>query len=215
MAKQRGLTMNSLQEIKNAITTCNRCRLHAYRTNPVPGDGLFDADIMFVGEAPGLEEDKQGLPFVGRAGQLLDKFLTRAAVRRNMVFITNIIKCRPPGNRDPDSGELMACAPFLRDQIKSIRPHVIVTLGRFSGCYLSLQFTTMGELAKCSDLAYNVDGVRIPIVALYHPAYLLRQGNGKSPKARKIFNNFLRGIERSKELAQWNPWHGIENDPAP
>ncbi|MCU0519108.1 MAG: uracil-DNA glycosylase [Anaerolineae bacterium] len=122
-------TLNALHA---QIRACTACPLHRGRTNAVPGDGPADALIMFVGEAPGFHEDQQGVPFVGAAGRLLNELLEKSGIARRQVFITNVIKCRPPGNRDPEVDEVTACKHFLDSQIEIIAPKVIVTLGRHS-----------------------------------------------------------------------------------
>ncbi len=122
----------ALKAVHEKILSCTLCPLHMGRTHAVPGDGPVDATIMFIGEAPGFYEDQQGLPFVGAAGRLLNELLAKIGVDRKQVFITNVIKCRPPGNRDPHPSEVEACKPYLDQQIEIINPRVIVTLGRYS-----------------------------------------------------------------------------------
>ncbi len=121
-----------LRQIEEEIRRCTRCRLHTGRTHAVPGEGRPDALVMFIGEAPGYYEDKQGRPFVGAAGRYLNSLLQKSGLRREDVFITNIVKCRPPNNRDPLPDEIRACSPFLDRQIEIVNPRVIVTLGRFA-----------------------------------------------------------------------------------
>ena len=122
----------SLEEIRAEMGDCRRCKLYGGRTRLVFGDGAANARLMFVGEAPGADEDQQGVPFVGAAGQLLNRMLTNLGLRREEVYIANILKSRPPGNRDPEPDEIAACLPFLDKQIKAIRPRVIVILGRIA-----------------------------------------------------------------------------------
>ncbi len=122
----------ALDALHAEIRQCKRCPLHVGRTHAVPGDGPLDAHIMFVGEAPGFHEDQQGIPFVGAAGKFLNELLDQAGIDRDKVFIGNIIKCRPPSNRDPQINEVTACQPYLERQIELICPQVIVTLGRHS-----------------------------------------------------------------------------------
>ncbi|HMM43211.1 MAG TPA: uracil-DNA glycosylase, partial [Thermomicrobiales bacterium] len=121
-----------LDEVAAMVRQCTRCELCRGRTHAVPGHGAVDAEIMFIGEAPGWNEDKQGLPFVGAAGQFLNELLASINLDRNSVFITNVVKCRPPGNRDPLPDEIAACYPYLETQIDTIDPLLIVTLGRYS-----------------------------------------------------------------------------------
>jgi len=122
----------SLDEIAEEVRACVKCRLSETRTNAVPGDGSTAASVLFIGEGPGKNEDEQGLPFVGRAGQMLNRVLAEAPLAREDVFITNVVKCRPPGNRDPELDEVTACMPYLKAQIALLNPRVIVTLGRHS-----------------------------------------------------------------------------------
>ena len=124
--------MNSLDEVAQAVRSCTDCPLHRGRTNAVPGEGSPSADVMFIGEGPGFHEDRQGRPFVGPAGQLLEGLLASIGTNRDEVFIANMVKCRPPDNRDPEPSEIAACGKFLERQIELINPRLIVTLGRFS-----------------------------------------------------------------------------------
>lgn len=158
-----------LDEIAAEIRVCTRCELHRTRTNSVPGEGPADARIMFIGEAPGWNEDQQGRPFVGAAGKFLEELLGAAGLKRSDVFITNVVKSRPPGNRDPLPDEIAACAPFLQRQIDTIDPDVIVTLGRFS---MAKWFP--GERISRIHGQPKKDGKRL-IVPMYHPAAALHQ----------------------------------------
>lgn len=124
--------MTELSDLADQIRVCTLCRLSQSRTNAVPGEGREDAQVMFIGEAPGFHEDRLGRPFVGAAGQKLDELLERVGLKRANVYITNVVKCRPPANRDPEPDEIEACRPYLDKQIELIRPRLIVTLGRFS-----------------------------------------------------------------------------------
>jgi uracil-DNA glycosylase len=127
-----GEKMDSLEEIAQLVHRCTDCVLHESRTIAVPGDGDANADIMFIGEGPGYQEDRQGKPFVGPAGRFLDELLASIGLKREQVFITNMVKCRPPQNRDPQPSEMLACSKYLNRQIELINPKLIVTLGRFS-----------------------------------------------------------------------------------
>ena len=160
---------DSLDSVAAEVRVCPLCELSRTRTNAVPGDGAAHARILFIGEGPGWNEDKQGKPFVGPAGKFLDELLTIAGVSREDVFITNVVKCRPPGNRDPLPDEIAACAPYLDRQIAMIDPEVVVTLGRFS---MARWFP--GE--RISKIHGNPkrDGKRL-IVPMYHPAAALHQ----------------------------------------
>ena len=163
-----------LNELKDICASCEKCELSKTRTNCVFGVGNPDADLMFVGEAPGEQEDLSGVPFVGRAGQLLDKFLEAVEIPREKVYIANILKCRPPQNRDPLPAEEDACIDYLREQVRLIRPKVIVCLGRVSAMRLikpDFRITKEhGEWFKKGDYL---------MTAVYHPAYLLRDPRKK------------------------------------
>ena len=165
----------SLAGICENLGDCTRCKLHGLgRQKIVFGVGNPNADLMFVGEAPGADEDKQGEPFVGRAGQLLTKIIEAIDLRREDVYIANLIKCRPPGNRNPEPDEMDQCEPFLLRQIDSIRPKVIVALGKFAAQSL-LQTTDPITRIRGREYPYR-DAILVPT---YHPAYLLRQPSAK------------------------------------
>jgi uracil-DNA glycosylase family 4 len=159
----------TLDEIRAEMGDCRRCKLYKGRTNLVFGEGRPDADLMFVGEAPGADEDQQGRPFVGAAGQLLDRMLTRLGLRRDEVYIANVLKSRPPGNRDPEADEIAACLPFLKKQIAALRPRVIVTLGRIAAHAL---LGTKEPLTRLRGRWQQYDHIRV--MPTFHPSYLLR-----------------------------------------
>ncbi|GAB4280158.1 MAG: hypothetical protein Kow0056_14230 [Coriobacteriia bacterium] len=159
---------STLEELRSHIGDCDRCGLAGARTNLVFGVGDPDADLMFIGEAPGKNEDLQGEPFVGAAGKLLDELLATIGLRRSQVYIANVLKCRPPGNRDPRPEEIQACTPFLEEQIRLIDPAVIVTLGNFATKFV-LQ-TTRGITGLRGRL-FRVGGRRV--VPVFHPAAAL------------------------------------------
>ncbi len=157
--------------LREAILGCTRCGLCQSRTQAVPGVGNREADLLVIGEAPGQEEDRQGEPFVGRAGQLLDRMLAAIGQDRGTVFITNVLKCRPPKNRDPAPEEVHACAPYLRRQIELIAPRAILSVGRVSAQNLLETSTPLGRLRG----QWHRYGPReTPLRVTYHPAYLLR-----------------------------------------
>jgi uracil-DNA glycosylase family 4 len=164
----------ALEVVANEVRTCTRCRLHETRTNAVPGEGNPDTEVVFVGEGPGFHEDRQGRPFVGRAGELLTKFLTTLRWRRDEVFITNIVKCRPPDNRDPEPDEIATCAPYLRRQLEILDPALVVTLGRHS----LARFMPGERISQAHGTVRPVDpasGASSALAfALYHPAAALR-----------------------------------------
>lgn len=159
----------ALTQIAEEIRVCTRCELHRTRTKSVPGEGPADARVMLIGEAPGWNEDQQGRPFVGAAGKFLEELLGRAGMSRGEVFITNVVKSRPPGNRDPLPDEIAACAPFLERQIEVIDPDVIVTLGRFS----MARWFPGERISRIHGQPKQV-GRRL-IVPMYHPAAALHQ----------------------------------------
>lgn len=157
-----------LDQLDKVVGQCRKCRLWRTASHPVPGEGSKDAMIMFIGEAPGFHEDKSGRPFVGRAGQLLDKLLSRIGLRREDVFITNVLKHRPPDNRGPNKDEIRTCLPYLQRQIQIINPKVIVPLGRYA---LEI-FVKDQTITKTHGQALKV-GERT-IFPVYHPAAALR-----------------------------------------
>lgn len=158
-----------LEGLERFLDGCTRCRLSEKRNEVVFGEGGDRSRVMFVGEGPGAEEDRTGRPFVGQAGKLLDRIILAMGMDRNQVYIANVVKCRPPGNRDPKDDEIAACSAFLDRQIELIRPEVIIALGRFAANRLTGTEKTLGALrGKWS----RYKGV--PLVATYHPAYLLR-----------------------------------------
>ena len=162
-----------LSLIAEKIAVCKRCPLHLNRTNPVPGEGDCASRIMLIGEAPGRNEDLEGRPFVGRAGSLLEELLKSIGLDRKDVFITNVVKCRPPRNRDPRPEEITACLPFLVEQIKIIQPRVIITLGRHAGSTIfrlaGLRWSSMHRLHG-TPFERSVAGVRTVIIPTFHPA---------------------------------------------
>ncbi|MCY3804245.1 MAG: uracil-DNA glycosylase [Gammaproteobacteria bacterium] len=165
-----------LDELRNVVAACTLCALHRGRTQTVFGTGNPRADWLVVGEAPGFEEDRQGEPFVGRAGQLLTKMLRAINLAREEVFIANILKCRPPDNRDPQPQEIGHCLSYLRQQIELIQPKIILAMGRIAAQTLLDTHTSIGRLRGSEH--YYAD-TRIPVVVTYHPAYLLRSPQQK------------------------------------
>ena len=163
--------MSSLTELNAEIERCKICDLARHRTKVVPGEGPENAKLLFIGEAPGWNEDQTGRPFVGSAGQYLDQLIASIGYKRNQVYICNVIKCRPPENRDPLPGEMQACSKWLERQLELIKPRVIVTLGRYS---MSKYFP--GEsISKVHGRSKRIGN--IIYFAMYHPAAALHQGN--------------------------------------
>lgn len=172
--------IENLETIRGDLKNCKRCKLSPTRKNIVFGSGNPSADLLFVGEAPGADEDEQGLPFVGRAGQLLTKIIEAIGMRREEVFICNILKCRPPGNRNPETDEIAACEKFLFRQIDSVKPKVICALGAFSAKTL---LRTNEPISRLRGHLVDYRGAKL--MATFHPAYLLRNPNEK----RKVWED--------------------------
>lgn len=187
-----------LREVAEQTAVCTRCKLHFSRKNAVPGNGDPHSSIMFIGEGPGFYENEQGLPFVGAAGKFLDELLAEAGLAREGVFITNVVKCRPPGNRDPQIEELDACKPYLERQIAAINPDMIVTLGRISMSY----FVSNGKISSIHGHSFWSNGRMV--VPMYHPAAALHQ-----PSLREVvkrdFAELPVLIEKAKETRENNP----------
>ena len=163
--------LSAWEVLEKQVSACSRCTLHENRTQTVFGTGNRNADLMVIGEAPGADEDKQGEPFVGRAGLLLNEMLFAAGYQRADVFIANILKCRPPANRDPSAEEIACCQPYLKQQIELIQPKLILAVGRIAAHGL-LQTTT--QLGRLRATVHSYGETKIPLVVTYHPAYLLR-----------------------------------------
>lgn len=160
----------SLEALHRMIRSCTRCPLHKTRRQSVPGEGSQHPVILFIGEGPGEQEDREGRPFVGKAGQLLDRLIQRMGHSRESVFIGNIVKCRPPGNRDPNDSEVEACVPYLHQQIGLLSPRVIVCLGKVAANRL---LGTNTAISRMRGRVLSYQG--IPVVPTYHPSYILHQ----------------------------------------
>ena len=168
-------TAVELEAIADEVRRCRRCELGSLRTNAVPGEGNPNARILFVGEGPGADEDAQGRPFVGRAGQLLDRVITAMGLKRSDVFIGNILKCRPPGNRDPRPDEIINCLPYLQKQIELINPEIIVAMGAHAARTLLDTNKPIGQLrGKFHEYYAGMATAPIKLMPTYHTAYLLR-----------------------------------------
>lgn len=182
-AAPAGSSTMTLENIRQDLGDCQRCKLARARSRIVFGSGNPAARLVFVGEAPGFEEDRQGLPFVGRAGQLLTKIIESIDLKREDVYICNVLKCRPPNNRNPEPDEVETCSPFLRDQLAAIRPKIVCCLGTFAAQ------TVLGmrdPISKLRGRFYDVDGVLY--IATFHPAYLLRNPE----KKREVWDDMKR-----------------------
>ncbi len=179
---------SELDEVARDIRQCTKCPLHESKKNYVPGEGCPNPDIVFIGEGPGETEDNFGRPFIGKAGQLLDKLIARMGHSRKTVFIGNIVKCRPPNNRDPLKKEVNACMPYLVRQLAILRPKVIVCLGKVAmNNLLDVDYSIMRERGKL----FEFQG--IPVIPTFHPSYILHQ-KGKEAVSR----------------AKWDMWHDME-----
>ncbi len=190
-----------LNQVAKEVTVCEKCVLHHSRKKAVPGEGPANAEIMFIGEGPGFYENEQGRPFVGQAGQFLDQLLAQAGLKRPEVWIGNVVKCRPPGNRDPQPEELSACDEYLERQIKAINPSIIITLGRYSmgkfmpGAKIS---TVHGQMRKIGDRY---------VIAMFHPAAALHQASLKPAiladfaKLPQLLEQARKGLGRSGPAA--------------
>ncbi len=177
------------RRIAEAVRSCRACPLHRTRTNAVPGEGNLDADVMLVGEAPGRTEDEQGRPFVGAAGQLLNELLERAGMPRQTVYITNVVKCRPPNNRTPTEEEVASCIGYLKDEIRLVRPRVIVALGNTAG---SAIFSLAGlrwrgaTAERGRQVRATLEGLEVVVLPTYHPAAALYKPDLKDSLANDL-----------------------------
>jgi DNA polymerase len=174
----------TLAQLHAVMVRCTRCDLYVSRTQVVPGAGSADAALLFVGEAPGASEDREGVPFVGASGRLLDAMLGAAGIARREVFVANVVRCRPPGNRAPRSRELRACAGWLAEQIRLLEPRLVVTLGRFA-----LQhFVPDGRITRLQGTVHEVDyaGRPVRLLPLLHPSAVLRNPDLRAPYERQF-----------------------------
>jgi len=173
-----------LEKIAEQVGQCRLCELGSVRIHAVPGEGSPNARIMFIGEAPGADEDAQGRPFVGRAGQLLDKIIAASGLKRNEVYICNILKCRPPENREPRADEIINCFPYLQRQIEVINPEIIVALGAPAARTLLNTNKSIGQLRGHFEQYYaGIGHPPIKLMPTYHPAYLLRNYSQENRRA--------------------------------
>jgi len=173
-----------LKQVRDDVIACQKCPLYETRINPVIGEGSHNAKIVFIGEAPGAQEDKEGRPFCGRAGKILDELLDSVGIKREDIYICNILKCRPPGNRDPKSEEIQACTVYLQRQIEAISPRVVCTLGNYATKYILEKYELKEEIQGISKIHGEVFKVKdlfnsLNIVPLYHPAVVTYNPNMK------------------------------------
>ena len=174
----------NLGEIKKRALACKLCALHKTRNNVVFGVGDEKAQIMFIGEAPGANEDLQGEPFVGRAGMLLNSIIKSIGLERSDIYIANILKCRPPDNRDPNAEEIKLCTPYLKEQISAIKPKILIAVGRVAAQHL---LNTKESMANLRGKTYQYGEENTPLMVTYHPAYLLRSPGEK----KKVYGDLL------------------------
>ncbi len=195
--------MESIDAIREEILKCKKCELHKTKTNYVPGSGNPKTRVVFVGEAPGREEDLQGEPFVGNAGKLLTEMLAKIGLQRKDVFICNVLKCRPPNNRDPLPEEIAACGDYLRRQLDAIKPDVIVCLGRFAAKFIfdmfNLEFTS---ISRVRGKVFEAErwGKKVKIFPIYHPAAILYR-----PQLREEYEEMFRKIAELLKLNSRQP----------
>lgn len=195
-----------LAEIAAEVNRCTACELHRGRTRAVPGEGPVSAEIMFIGEAPGRNEDLQGRPFVGQAGKLLEELLAEIGLTRDDVWIGNVVKCRPPENRDPRPEEIAACAGYLERQIALLQPKLIATLGRYS----MEKFFPGAKITRMHGQARR-EGDRV-LIPLYHPAYILRN-TAAMPDAVRDMQKIPRLLERLEAVLQEEAAQGVQPEP--
>jgi DNA polymerase len=190
------INVNDYDELVSLMLNCTKCKLHKTRKHVVPGEGPLNARVMLIGEAPGATEDEEGRPFVGAAGQLLTKLLNNVGIRREDVFITNVVKCRPPNNRDPEPDEIETCRPYLVTQILMIKPQIIVCLGRHSAReVLTMAGYPEKLVSNISSIRGKVFNVRIgdvnaKVLPTYHPAAALY-----NPRLRSVIEDDLRKVK--------------------
>ena len=197
------ITMDDLNQIASEVRVCQKCPLAATRIKAVPGEGPHNAEVLLIGEGPGFNEDKQGRPFIGASGQFLTELLAGAGYKREEVFITNVVKCRPPENRDPQPKEIEACSEYLQRQIALINPKVIVTLGRFSMAH----YFPGAKISAIHGQAKMMDGRAI--VAMFHPAAALHQ-----PALRESITNDFRKLKEIIASVNQKPAAKVEPSPA-
>lgn len=193
--ERKRLAQATLDQIASEVAVCERCMLHHSRKLAVPGEGPADSKLLFIGEGPGFHENQQGRPFVGAAGKYLEELLGKINLKREDVFITNVVKCRPPNNRDPLPDELAACSDYLERQIQVLKPKVIVTLGRYS----MARFLPNAKISDVHGQSFKIRG-RL-VVPMFHPAAALHQPSLKSPIERD-FLHLPELIARSSETAE-------------
>ena len=200
-------TEEIMQQIRDEVRVCEKCPLHMQRKNAVPGEGPARVDVMLIGEGPGHHENEQGKPFVGQAGMFLDELLAAANLDRKNVFITNVVKCRPPGNRDPEPTELSTCRGYLDRQINALNPKIIITLGRFS----MARFVANGKISQIHGQAHLVEGRTV--ITMYHPTAALHQPDLRGSLLRD-FANLKTRLAPKPEIPPSSPATPAQKRPA-
>lgn len=197
-----------MEELRELIRKCTRCRLHLGRKRAVPGEGLLGARIVLVGEAPGRTEDEEGRPFVGAAGRLLNSLLKEAGLRREELFLTNVVRCRPPGNRRPRSDEVATCLPYLLSEISALRPIVVVAMGETAGRALSqemgIEWRGVREM-RGRQVGGRLRDLPVTLAFTYHPSAALRR--------RELRDLIARDLALAAQLARRSPPRDLEDDP--
>lgn len=190
------------RSLEDEIRACKKCRLASSRTNPVPGEGNRDSQVMFVGEAPGRKEDEWGRPFVGPAGQLLTELIEKIGVKRDDVYITNVVKCRPPNNRDPADDEIEACLPYLLRQMKLIKPNIIIALGRHSArtlfSLMGMEFSSM-RAQHGKPVRGRIEGIEVVVIPTFHPASALYNPQLKTELERDFVDVVKLELDKLRE----------------
>lgn len=193
-AKEASTMTDTLDSIAKIVRTCRKCEIGSSRLNAVPGQGNPKARLMFVGEAPGADEDQQGIAFIGRAGKLLTDIITAMGLTREQVFIGNILKCRPPGNRDPKAEEIVNCWPYLKRQLEIIQPEVIVALGAHAARTLLNTNDAIGKLrGRFHEYRFSEDAPPAKLMPTYHPAYLLR--NYSYDNRKRVWEDMMKVLK--------------------
>lgn len=193
-------TSLTMEEIEEKIKNCQKCPLHSTRHHAVPGEGSYKSPVMFVGEAPGEVEDLHGKPFIGKAGQLFSKILQSVNIKREEVYITNMLKCRPPGNRNPSKSEIELCLPFLESQVAIINPKIIVTLGNIPTKYL---LNSKEGITKVRGKWFDwIGGIRI--FPMFHPSYLLRHEETTPGSPKELTWKDIRELKKEIEIINKN-----------
>lgn len=201
-------------ELREEVEGCEKCILSTYRNNIVPGHGDSNADVMLVGEAPGRSEDKKGVPFVGSAGQLLNALLNKAGLEREGLWITNLVKCRPPRNREPYEEETLECSGYLENELKTVKPEVVVAVGKTSANSLTGRSYPMSVL-RGRD--WYVDGFDIPLIVVRHPSYMLRaKKNSGRTRVLKLLGACVDRLRRASAIVsgEGEPIFPVEEEDA-